>query len=216
MKHPYRNAVHASASVLLMAVVAGCSSSDSDPAPATDPETPGGNPGTTPGTTPGGTPETPDMPAMAELDGEWLRSCLINEREGMPTTYDTVALTIDGATATSSQLNYTDADCTTPATPGEVVIDVTIAVAEGATETDRGSATHVDITPVSVTRDGVAPTEEQRETVASRGGFDTTYDIAVVADGALYFGDLSSDAERDGAAPERRPATLESVPYVRQ
>ena len=207
-----------------MVAVAGCSS-DSDTSPrrpirsrrAPTPAPPRAPPPTTcPTTCPGDTPGTPDAPTATSFDGEWLRACLADEAEDEETTYDTVALTISGETATSRQLIYTDAACVTPATPAEVVIDVTFALADGATETDRGPATHVDITPVSVTQDGVAPTEAQREAVASQGGFDTTYDIAVVADGALYFGDAASDAERDGAAPERRPATLESAPYVRQ
>ena len=150
----------------------------------------------------------------APLDGEWLIACHADDPDAPERGYEVLALAISASEATLRDLDYEDASCATPSEPAETVTTAAIVYPGGVTETARGPAMHVDITPRGIVADGEAPTPEERRQLDALGFFDTRHDIALVDGEALYFGDI--DDERDGSSPGARPDTLERTPFLRR
>ena len=147
------------------------------------------------------------------LDGEWLLACSVVDPEFPEDGYDVTTLSISGDTGTSRTLNYTDSACTAPGSPAETVITASIVYPGGSTDTARGPALHIDVTPEGVLVDGTMPPVADMEGDDTP---DTDYDIALVTGNELYFGDFEIDPGRDGESAERRPEALEATPFVRQ
>jgi len=190
---------------LAAALVTGCSDSDNDsdnnPAGETSMLAPDG----------GAQPTV-----MSEYDGTYLLSCALDDPQDPEDGYVVATITISGDTGNLRLLNYTDAACTNPDTPAEVIVDASIVYPGGTVETDRGTADFVDLTPESFLLDGQAATAEELTFLNVNGEFNTMYDILLLDDAgaSLYFGDTSGDL--DGETPEARPNTLGQVPAIRQ
>jgi len=186
-------------------LLVGCSDSDndSDNNPAGETSSPAPDGGAQP-------------TVMSGYDGTFLLSCALDDPQDPDDGYVVATITISGASGNLRLLNYTDAACTNPDTPAEVIVDASIVYPGGTVATDRGTADFVDLTPESFLLDGQPATPEQLTFLNLTGEFNTIYDILLLDDGgtSLYFGDTSGDL--DGESPETRPNTLEQVPAVRQ
>jgi len=118
-------------------------------------------------------------------------------------------------TQTITGYEYTDDNCTIPATPAVIEFINNVVFTGGTTETDLGLAQHMDFTLQRATFDGVEASEADLLDLQDIGAFDTTYSLALISDAKLYLAD-ESGAE-DGSSPETRPTKLDTSEFfVRQ
>lgn len=144
-----------------------------------------------PGTTPG------DDVTLPGLDGDWSTTCIASS---VDSTYSTTDITVADNVATVTESIFTDSACTTPSTPAIIVTDRSLQFDSTTSTTALGDASHVTWTVESRTVDGAAD---------SSGTNDTVWDLMLIANDTLYFGDRSGD--NNGSEEALRPTTLDEV-----
>lgn len=145
--------------------------------------------------------------AVTEYDGNWITACIA---DGLGESFITM-LAISGSAVTSTGLEYSDEDCTVPAIPAEVIIDITLVYPGTTTTTTLGEARHVDATGNSILFDGAAPPAAVIAEVENN----TDFGLFLLADGKLYSGADSEDL--DGSTAAKRPIALDTTEFfVRQ
>lgn len=180
------------------ALVIGCSDSDDSPATQTSQLGPNG--------------ETPTV--LTKFDGSYLGACELSDEEDPTDGFEISSVTVAGDSGSIQSFNYTDDACTTPGTPAETMLEISIAYPVGTVQTALGVADFVNITPESITFDGQAPTPEQMQVLGLTAIFDTSYDILLIDGSSLYAGDDSG--ELNGETEATRPNTLDTEPAIRQ
>lgn len=149
----------------------------------------------------------------AKYVGTYLLPCMLDDPEE-PGIYSVTTSVVTQDTITSTGFIYTDAACTVPDTPAQVVTEFSIIYPGGTQQTDRGLADFVDVTLEEITSDGQPLTDAQRQVLQAFGGFNTSYDILLLEGSSLYVGEFTS--EFDGNSEETRPQALEPIPGIRQ
>ncbi len=144
---------------------------------------------------PGANPVEPVT--LEGLDGTWSQDCLANSADA---TFSTATLTAADNVATITQSVYTDNACTSAATPAPIETQRSLVFDDTTTSTSLGDASNVEWTVESKTIDGVSDTSDINGTV---------YDVMLITNGTLYFGDRSGG--KDGTSEALRPTTLDQV-----
>ena len=144
---------------------------------------------------PGANPVEPVT--LEGLDGTWSQACLANSADA---TFSTATLTAADNVATITQSVYTDNACTSAATPASIETQRSLVFDDTTTSTSLGDASNVEWTVESKTIDGVSDTSDINGTV---------YDVMLITNGTLYFGDRSG--AKDGTSEALRPTTLDQV-----
>lgn len=189
---------------VLSLTIAACSSDDD--------ETPASGSGDTSEMAPGGG-SSPTV--SSAFDGNWIMACSLEDDDSPEDGYEVTMLAISGETATARSLMYLDSACQMPDPElGEVTTQVSIVYPGGTTTTPQGVATHVNVTTESILFDGQPLTAEQQEFFETFGGFDPTFDIALIENSVLFFGDTEGDLSGDSAA--LRPTALEADGFAMQ
>jgi len=151
------------------------------------------------------------------LDGTWV-ICFPENIIPSATTDNSISATviITGDTLSSTSVPHLNQDCSQPVVGfPDVVQSTSLEFPEGTTETSLGTAFWINTTLESFTVNGLPATAEQVAAAESDNGFDTMYDIFIVADdGNLYLGDTLTDGAGD--SPETRASELILIPHIRQ
>lgn len=168
----------------------------------------------------GNTGNTGGGNSIADYNGNWSDPCVGDgdPEFGIPDSiYEVVNLSINGNTGVAETFSYMDAACSVP-TDEESVIRYTVSFAYpgGTTNTSLGVARHINVTTEEILIDGAQPSAEVLALMQSVGAYDTEYDLILIAEGKLYFGEsLSSATSGDSAAT--RPTEIDTeFPFVRQ
>lgn len=151
---------------------------------------------------------------LTTFDGSYLAPCEFSDEENPGEGFEMVSTTISGDAGTFRIFNYTDAACTTPDSPAEILIDVSFAYPGNTVQTALGTADFVNVTPEIITIDGQMPTTEQLQQLSQSGAFDTVFDILLLDGSSLFGGDTSGDL--NGESEVTRPDTLSSDSTIRQ
>lgn len=140
--------------------------------------------------------ETPVDPITVDgLAGQWQRPCAASTTSA---DYSTADMTIADNVATITQSIFTDSACTTPASPAVIVTENSLVFDNTTSNTSLGDASNLESTVESRTVDGVSSTD---------GINAITYDILLITNNTLYFGDKSG--ENNGTTTTLRPLTLD-------
>jgi len=139
-------------------------------------------------------------------DGLWVTPCT-NDADD---EYAITAIEFDGGSVKSTIDIFTDAACTTPASPSQFGFVGTVVYPSGKTATSLGEAQHMDITVKQVPFDGAPAPEAMLELFKAEGVFDTSYGLVLVTGTTLYLG--SEDPTPGGAkpTPETRATELDT------
>lgn len=170
--------------IIVFTALYGC---DSDDSPASDTSTSMPAPGETPG----------ELVTVAGLDGLWKRACTASASSS---EYSSAEMNIAENVATITESYFTDSACSTPASTAVVVTENSLVFDESVTATALGDANNVESTVESKSVDGSNVTE---------GVNVVTYDLLLLTNNTLYFGDKS--AEGSGTTEALRPSTLDQT-----
>lgn len=168
----------------------------------------------------GGTDNTGSGNSIADYNGNWTDPCVGDgdPEFGIPNSfYEVVNLSINGNTGVAETFSYKDAACSVP-TDEESVIRYTVSLVYpgGTTNTSLGVARHINIDTEEILIDGAQPSAEVLALMQSVGAYDTEYDLILIADGKLYFGE-SLDSATSGDSAATRPTEIDTeFPFVRQ
>lgn len=149
----------------------------------------------------GGT-DNQNTSAVTQFDGVWKTLCF----QGVPSGSFETLTTINGTSYVADEFNYTDIDCSVPASPNVVRRQVSVVYLQEQTLTDLGNATHINVNVESITLDGAPPSDAQMDELTAAGAFDTIYNLLLVNNDKLYAGDEND--ELDGSTPEKRPTDI--------
>ena len=140
----------------------------------------------------------------AQFNGNWVQACA-----GGAGDYSITNLTLNNNTATSTLYSYQDAACTTPSTPAEYTLVMSLVFPTGTSTTSQGEAQHVNRTITSVVIDGAAPTAQQQTELQGNGTFNTEYDLYLLSGASLYEGVFTEAA--NGSSETTRATTLDTA-----
>lgn len=170
--------------ILIITGIQGCDS-DNDPVVET----------TTTMPAPGANP-TDDI-TMDGLAGTWTRGCTALADSS---NYSTTQLDIADNVSTLTESFFTDNGCSTAASPAVVITDSSLVFDNTMATTTLGQANLVESTVESKTIDGASDTD----------GINTvTYNIMLITNNTLYYGDTSGD--NNGSTAALRPTTLDQT-----
>jgi len=176
---------------LTSALVLGCSDSDDPPANQTSMLGPGG--------------EAPNV--LTTYDGTYLEACTLNDPEDPSDGAEEYISVIAGDLITTTLFLFSDAACTIPDVPAQIMIETSVAYPGGTVQTALGVADFVDLTPESVTFDGQPPSVEEMTLLTQLGLLTPSFDIVLLDGSTLYTGD--DDGALDGESAANRPVTLD-------
>ncbi len=144
------------------------------------------------------------------LQGNWATDCVLdNDQSGL--IYSRQTLSVSGADITKEFATYSDPDCTLPQVVGVLVSGSTVQASGVSVPTNRivdttlGQAVAVDFHFDVPTVDNAALPDE----FIGLQGFnaEVIYDIVLVHEGKLYFGDTNLPGFA-GRTPQTRPVSL--------
>ena len=173
------------ATALMISIYAltGCDSSDNSAVETSTMPAPNQNP--------------EDAVTLEGLDGQWNSACTAIADNSL---WSTANYSVADNVGTMTERFYTDNACSTDASPAITITENSLAFNGEVSSTSLGDASQVETTAESITTDGEAVSDAVNT---------ITYDIMLITNNTLYFGDKSG--AMNGSSADLRPESLDQM-----